>query len=215
MRLTAASKAGAALGGLDMFMAAFRDWPKEADLIAHLLGGYGELEFMLSVCVGRSMNNLKKGVKVIYRTRGETPRINLADALMSADFRAAGLGDKYADTLGGIRRCLRIRNMLSHCHWATLHKEGLFLTQIGEAAMSGGDDLAYDWRHITLPYLTECDEYFTYTHRCFWHIEAQFQEHHGRPSSTPLNFPMPSKRQPPPEPSPPEPHILAKLPKGI
>lgn len=198
-----------------MFMPAFRDWPEEANLIAHLLGGYGELEFMLAACVGRSMDNLRKGARVIFRTRGETPRINLADVLMGDAFRAAGLGSQYADALGGVRQCLKIRNRFSHCHWATLHKRGLFLTQLGDAAAAGSDELRYSWRHITLPHLKDCDEYFTYAARCLWHIEGEFQKLRGRKGGSPFPIPMPAKRQPPPEPSPPDPDTLALLPKEL
>lgn len=72
-------------------MPAFRDWPKEAGLIAHLLGGYGELEFMLAICTSRALDDLTKGARVIFRTRGETARINLADVLMADAYRAAGI----------------------------------------------------------------------------------------------------------------------------
>lgn len=198
-----------------MFLPAFRDWPKEADLIAHLLGGYGELEFMLAVCAGRALNDVTKAARAVFRVRGETARIRLADALMADAYEGAGLKAQYADALGATRQCLRIRNRFSHCHWASLKNEGLFLTELGEAALAGAGPLTYSWRHVTLTHLEECDEYFNYAHRCFWYIEAQFQKAHGRAPSSSFVFPMPAKRQPPPELSPPAPDILALLPRAL
>ena len=112
-------------------MPAFHNWPAEAAIISRLLGYYGELEFMMGICLGHALSDRRKALKVLFRTRGETPRINLADAL---------------------------------------------------------------------------------THDCFLHVEHQMNANRGGPKS--IAFPMPAKRQPPPELDPLAQDILGLLPSG-
>jgi hypothetical protein len=60
-------------------------------IISRILGGYGELEFLLAVCLGNVLGDTKKALRVFFRTRGETARIATADALAVDDYGNAGL----------------------------------------------------------------------------------------------------------------------------
>lgn len=192
-------------------MPAFEQWPKEAAIVARLLGGYGELEFMMGVCLGRALNDFKKSMRILFRTRGETARIELADALTGDFARENGLYDKYSDALGGIRACKNIRNQFSHCHWATT-VHGLFYVDLNAAA-DAGDKFEYKWKHASLSSLEEMESYFRYTHNCFLHVESELHARRGGPAL--LAFPMPSKRQPPGPPVPLAADILSHLPRGL
>jgi|SRR5580704_10331580 hypothetical protein len=97
-----------------LFNPAFKDCPDEALIIAHILGGYGELELLLALCLANVLGDNRKALRVLFRTRGETQRINTADALIASDYERAGLKAEYADALGAIRQSLKMRNSLAH-----------------------------------------------------------------------------------------------------
>ena len=192
-------------------MPAFHNWPAEAAIISRLLGYYGELEFMMGICLGHALSDRRKALKVLFRTRGETPRINLADALTKDAAAKDGLASNYADALGGIRQCLSTRNRFSHCHWASLYGKGLFYVDLNKAA-AAGEKFEYGWKQASLPWLEEWESYFKFAHDCFLHVEHQMNANRGGPKS--IAFPMPAKRQPPPELDPLAQDILGLLPSG-
>src|SRR5262249_61687044 len=176
-----------------MFMPGFHQYPKEAAIISRLLGGYGELEYLVAICLGRALGNLKIGVRVIYRATGETQRIRLADALMKEGFEKVGLTAEYADCLGAIRKCVAIRNKFSHCHWAHLPM-GLFFTEVRTAALAG-EELRFDWKEATLNLLTEYEAYFEYCHKYLWHLQTEYLKR-SDPVMHRTSHPKPPKQPP-------------------
>jgi len=93
-----------------MIMPAFHEWPTESGIIARLLGGYGELEFELALCMGHSISDKRKGLRDFFAARGETTRINLAKKEAGEWMRLTGISDQFAQALEGIRACKDIRN---------------------------------------------------------------------------------------------------------
>src|SRR5262249_42499963 len=116
---------------------AFKIW------ICRLIAGYGELEYLLSVCVGRSLASGRNrpssrsrlahrskyenlGTKMIFRVRGEKKRIDAASRLMRQSYAKAGMISEFDETMNAMRACMNIRNLFAHCHWARSKKRGLF-----------------------------------------------------------------------------------------
>ena len=69
-----------------LFNPAFEHCPDEALIIARILGGYGGLEPLLALCLANVLGDNRKALRVMFRSRGETPRINTADALIASDY---------------------------------------------------------------------------------------------------------------------------------
>ncbi len=75
-----------------MVMPAFRKFTLEAAIIGRLLAGYAELEIDLLHCVALAREDFDAVLKAMFRARGETRRIDVADALGRQLYHAAGLG---------------------------------------------------------------------------------------------------------------------------
>lgn len=187
-----------------LLMPAFHRFPLEAALIGRLLAGYGELELLLGFAAGASMGNEILGAKTIFRVRSEANRIQIADSLAREPYEKAKLGAEYADMLGAMRHCLKIRNQFTHCHWADHQEGGLFFTNLENAAFAI-KGFEYDWLHVDLALLESHESYFIYATQCLWHLPAVLYVGSGKLSSH--TFPMPPKRPQPSLNNPPLEHI--------
>ena len=172
---------------------AFDRFPKEAAIIGRLLAGYAELEFTFGLCAERAVrkvqhpgypnavehkaDNRHVALKALYRLRSESGRLQVADALARSEYTHIGLEAPYADAIGAIRHCLKIRNQFAHCHWGidrvTL---GLIFTDLEENAQ-GASDFTFEstWRSIDLTLLRDHETYFEYTMKCLEFIHAEFR----------------------------------------
>ena len=63
-------------------LSAFDDFPEEAALVGRILAEYGELEFELCMLLGTLFHNPDLGIRALFRTKGETTRIQVADAFL-------------------------------------------------------------------------------------------------------------------------------------
>src|SRR4051812_11799685 len=99
------------------FLNVTKHHPNEAAVIGRLLAGYTEKEVDLQICVDAVFNDMDAVFKAMFRTRGETQRIEIADGLARNKFHAIGLGSQFEMAIGAIHLCRRIRNQYSHCHW--------------------------------------------------------------------------------------------------
>jgi hypothetical protein len=187
-----------------LLMPAFHRFQPEAEIIGRLLAGYGELELLLGLAAGVSLGDEWLGPKTIFRVRSEANRIQIADSLTRGSYEKAKLAPEYADMLGAMRHCLKIRNQFAHCHWADHYEGGLFFTNLEDAA-SAAKGFEYDWLHIDLALLQTHESYFMYAMECLWHLPNAFYVANGKLSS--LTFPMPPKRPQPSLNNPPLEHI--------
>lgn len=140
-------------------------FPDEMRIIGQLLTDYGELEMSLMSCVQIVRDDLDGVIKAMFRPRGETQRIDIADGLGRSSYEKWGLGTEFAMAIDATRHALKIRNQYSHCIWQANVNE-LKFAALEELAfdnqpLSGLDDLAF--REITLDLLTEQYAYFVYT----------------------------------------------------
>jgi hypothetical protein len=100
-----------------MFARVSQHHPNEAGRIGRMLAGYSELEFGLFACINAATEEYDSLFKSMFRTRGETQRLDIADALGRHKFALIALKTDFEMALGGIRRCLKIRNQYAHSHW--------------------------------------------------------------------------------------------------
>jgi hypothetical protein len=142
-------------------MPAFEHHPKEAAIIARILSGYGELEFMLAVCLGRIIRDQDVALKTYFRLKSESSRLDGLDPLLRAGFSAADLGGEYGCALGAMRYSLRIRNHFAHCHWGDTPTD-LFFTNLQDAA-DAAESFEYKWRHVDEPRLKELEDWLFMT----------------------------------------------------
>jgi len=199
------------------FNPAFEDRPDEAMIIARILGGYGELEFLLAVCLGNVLGDTKKALRVFFRTRGETARIATADALAVDDYANAGFKAPYADALGAMRGALKLRNAFAHSHWVALNVEpynvhGLFYVALGESALPS-ESFTYEWMHAEINLLKQMEGYCAYARQALMYLDAEWQaKRSGKPN---LVVPKAKKRQPPTPRIVVDPNTLKWLPKSL
>jgi hypothetical protein len=87
-------------------------------VIGRLLIDYGELELDLMNCVQVARaNDLNGTLKAMFRVRGETNRIDIADGLGRAPYTAVKMEVEFDAMIGAVRHCLRIRNKYAHAYW--------------------------------------------------------------------------------------------------
>jgi hypothetical protein len=93
-------------------------FPREMAVIGRLLVDYGELELDLMNCVqvARSFD-LNATLKAMFRVRGETNRIDIADGLGRTVYVAVNLEAEFDSMIAAMKHCLRIRNKYAHAYW--------------------------------------------------------------------------------------------------
>jgi hypothetical protein len=201
-----------------LFNPAFKDCPDEALIIAHILGGYGELELLLALCLANVLGDNRKALRVLFRTRGETQRINTADALIASDYERAGLKAEYADALGAIRQSLKMRNSLAHSHWVAVgltpsyETHGLFYVALGDAALPA-ERFEYKWMHAEITLLKEMESFCGYARQALMYLEWEWGIRKGTRGHNAI--PKPKKRQPPTPRIVEDPDVLRRLPKSL
>jgi hypothetical protein len=90
--------------------------PKTFIAIGHMLTVYGDMETDLTFCVS-NVHGLSVAIKALFRPRGETTRVDIADAMAREAYEKVGLGTEFAEAIGNFRFCLRVRNQYAHCNW--------------------------------------------------------------------------------------------------
>lgn len=140
-------------------------FPEELRIIGQLLTDYGELEISLMKCVQVVHDDLDGVFKAMFRPRGETQRIDIADGLGRAGYEKWGLGTEFATTIGVMRHALKIRDQYSHCIWQVNVNELKLATleevALDDQAIDNLDDVAF--KQITLDLLKEQSTWFVYT----------------------------------------------------
>ena len=96
---------------------ALERFPNEAALVGKILGSYTNLEVDLMNCVRSARQDLDTVLKAMFRGRGESGRVRVADAFGRQIYRALGLGQEFELAIGSMRYCIKIRNQYAHCIW--------------------------------------------------------------------------------------------------
>lgn len=172
-----------------------KDYPKETAILGRLLAGYGELEFGL-LSVLSSYLPPATAMKIMFRTRGEDQRIQLADAIIRDRITTSPLLERYSETVADMGHCKTIRNQYAHCHWNELPGHRLGFNDLEAVAKSRQLNPMVKFTPTTAELLAEQAAYFEFVARCFAHVSGECEKAEGR---TPiLTGPWPKKVVRPP-----------------
>ncbi len=98
-------------------------------------------------CVQVVREDFDTVLKTMFRTRGETQRIDIADALGRHYYHSYRLGTQFEMAVGSMRYCLRVRNQYAHCVWWDDHSGNLAFANLEEIAT--GHDYQTDLKSLT------------------------------------------------------------------
>lgn len=185
-----------------MLMPAFHRFPDEAAIIGRILAGYGELEYLMAMCLGAAMSDELTAQRVLFQMKSE--RVKVADSLLEPLCRRARLLGPYSAAYGGMRHCAKIRNQYAHSNWADHIESGLFFVNLQESTKSH-DSLNHEWRHVDVNLLTMQEDFLFNTMQWYDYLRDQFDLLNGKTRSA--FFSPPSRPQQPPLYNPPESHI--------
>jgi hypothetical protein len=169
----------------------------EAALVGKMLAGYADLEIDLMHCVNAVRNDLNAVLKAMFRSRGESQRIEVADALGRERFGGVGLQPEFELAISSMHHCRKIRNQYAHCVWWDDNTPQLAFGAVEEIASRNVvvqlADLQPD--HVTIPFLQTQLAYFNFTDDLLvWLIQVSrqaqgLQYHQGIQRPAPLAQP--------------------------
>ena len=173
-------------------------FPKEMAVIGRLLVDYGELELDLMNCVQVLRNyDLNSTLKSMFRVRGETNRIDIADALGRVPYTAVKMTTEFDTVIAAMRQCLRIRNRYAHAFWHDPDQGKALcyvsLEELAKEADEVRDLTALTFYYIDEPLLLKQEAFFEYTRALINYVnhEGQFQTGKFKQRIFPLPTPVP------------------------
>src|SRR5690242_17572934 len=138
------------------------EYPDEVAAIGRMLIGYGEIEYLTCVCLFHALGP-DTAFRVMYRSRGESQRITIADAIMQPVYIKAKMGRDYAETFKAISHCRTIRNQYAHCHLAPRGSGGdLSFVSFEDAATANGGDMTITIRRVSPDLLRRQEDHFEF-----------------------------------------------------
>jgi len=169
-------------------MPAFQRNEYAAIYVGRLLAGYGELEFDLANCVSGVLGEDKEtGFRVLFRAKGESARIDIADAILFPFYKAAGLRDVYKTFLGAMRHCKTIRNQYAHCHW--LDRDGVVYFVDLDTPVKRETGIPLAFVPVTKELLKQQEEFFCYCAELLIFLSCEYLRRAGRLANHPWSIP--------------------------
>jgi hypothetical protein len=131
-------------------------------------------------------------LKAMFRARGETPRIDIADAFGRHYYAQHALGTEFEMAIGSVRHCLKIRNQFAHCVWYDDKSGKLSFANLEEIAKGNAylrnlDDLTIF--QVDEPLLFEQEAYFVYTDDLISWVNYEGRQRVGKISTNVLTKP--------------------------
>ncbi|HEX2825308.1 MAG TPA: hypothetical protein VHP37_03100 [Burkholderiales bacterium] len=167
-------------------------YPEEAVIVGRLLAGYSDVEVMLLYCVEHVQHDFGTAVKVMYRARGETQRIDVADALARTHYHRHRLGTRFEMAIGALRHCLKIRNQYAHCAWFP-EMEGVkrlgFVNLEETAREYGAVNFKMNVHYLDLALLHAQHAFFDRTMGLFLWLGREVQIREGNETKNPHSWP--------------------------
>jgi hypothetical protein len=190
-------------------MPAFIRYPNEATIIGRMLAGYGELEFLLCMCMREPLGSLSRATRLLFRNRGEEQRISTADAILRPLYEEYKLDHVWIVARRALGACKEFRNQYSHCHWLDEAGLGLFFTYLEKGAKTPTGDIALEFFHVDVPLLEQQEAYFRYAADHLIYLQAEHLRVAGKLRSH--AFAIPPEIQKPPRHNPREKHPLRPI----
>lgn len=177
-----------------------RAFSTEMQIIGRLLVDYSELEIDLMNCVSTVRKDLDSTLKVMFRTRGETARINSADALARQLYTKLSLDSEFSEAIDAMRHCLKIRNKFAHAYWHDPQVKQLCYISLEDLADTNEmvtDLLSLDFFFLDIPLLERHEEFFRYTEDVLTYVNFEGRCRTGIMTS-PNPFSQPTRLERPP-----------------
>ncbi len=177
----------------------FLSFPREGAIIGHLLAGYTTLELDLMNCVQTVRDDLDTCLKVLFRARGETQRIQIGDALGRHYYHGHKLGTEFEMAIGALRHCLKIRNQYAHCVWYDDLSGKLAFVNLEELAEENDlltDLISLTRLHVDIQLLVDQEAYFVYAGEMLTWVNLAAQNKAGKMAVQPPE--KPKQISPPP-----------------
>jgi hypothetical protein len=174
---------------------------KEMAVIGRLLIDYGELELDLMNCVQVARGlDLNATLKAMFRVRGETNRIDIADGMGRAPYNALNLVVEFDAMIAALKHCLRVRNKYAHAYWHDPN-QGTELCYVSLEELAKEQAEVRDLAALTFFYIDEAlllrqEQFFEYTRDLISYVNYQ-----GRYNSGAIKrqmFTLPAAITPPP-----------------
>lgn len=163
-------------------------------IIGRLLIDYSRLELDLMNAVQVVRNHDLNGVlKAMYRVRGETNRIDIADGLARHEYEQTNLGAEWDATIAALRYCLKIRNKYAHSYWHD-PDQGKQLCYVSLEELAKLDDFIPDLVSLTFFYVDETtllkqEAFFGYAEALTNHVNHEFRHRKKVIRRQPFVFP--------------------------
>lgn len=181
-----------------MFRTVSHYHPEEAKRIGRMLAGYSELEYGLFACIESAGVDFDSSFKVMFRTRGETQRLEVADALGRYKFHALGFGTDFEMGVGGVRKCLKIRNQYAHSHWFADEKSLNFFDMEENAKLNillTTENTRFVFRSLTPDLVKRQEDFFNYVSDFLIWLQMETDRKRGTPTT--LDVSKPKQLEPP------------------
>jgi len=178
---------------------AFNKYKNEGIIVGRLLAEYADIELSLFHCVNVAREDFDTVYKAMFRTRGETRRIDIADVFGRQLYRKIGIGTQFELAISSAKYCLKIRNQYAHCLWYDDYSGNLAFTNLEEkadknTAITDFKDLTI--RHIDVATLSRQEAYFEYSDSYLEWVNFEGRRLAGKPS-TPQKAAPKQLEQPP------------------
>lgn len=177
----------------------FQKFSAEAALIGRILAGYATLEIDLMHCVQVVRDDLDTVLKAMFRTRGETRRIDVADAFGRQCYHDLGLEAEFEMAIGAVRYCLRIRNQYAHCSWWDDYSGQLAFANLEELARKNTrivEIRGVTVRHVNVQLLQNQLMYYEYADAFLAKVNFEGRTRTGKPTIP--NYKTPPQMEKPP-----------------
>ena len=118
--------------------------------------------------------------------RGETQRIEVADALGRQLYHQHKLGGQFAMAISSVKYCLKIRNQYAHCNWYADHTGKLACVNLEELAKQNQpvvDLSSLTTHHVDVPLLKAQEAYFLFTDQWLKWVTFEGVHRAGRPAT--------------------------------
>lgn len=183
---------------MPVMLTEFDEFLEEKSLIGDMLIAYGEIEFATARLISTVLNQEDwAGVKILFRVRGESARLAVADALIRPYYEAKNLDSKWGNALGAARTCILIRNQYAHCHWWARAGEPLCFLNLDEEAKLLDDATEMKLQIVDQSLLQEQHRYFEYALMWLYYLDAEYRVRAGILSShehtEPKSIPAPPR----------------------
>jgi len=164
---------------------AFIKFMDEGNIIGRLLVAYADLELSLFHCVNVARDDFDTVYKAMFKERGESRRITMADTFGRQDYHKMGLGTQFEMAISSVRYCLKIRNQYAHCIWYNDYSGSLAFANLEEGTES--NKAVHDFkeltiRHIDISTLGLQEQYFEYTDSLLTWVNFEGRRIAGKPS---------------------------------